>query len=320
MPAPVRTPSLAPWTLTISGTRGETDIDALRADITDVAARSQYGWGHTIDFGPFTMDGVLGAKYRRIVGALDAWGWMPDLDGARVGDVGCFSGGISALLAARGVAEVIAVDEVPEHLEQCELVARAFSFDQIRCVRASVYDLKDHVEAGSLDVVVLGGVLYHLSDMLVGLLAVQELLRPGGVLLLETNAVECFDHSYANFGRYFGGMWWQPTALCVQDLCEQVGFARPEVRFFQPGRLLARVEKPAVANVPFRRGLHWPVTDHRDDIERGLDPAVMAPAPCNHAEAAMVGRFLRAAAERAVRAPMQLGYRWRRATRRSQLR
>lgn len=307
----------APWPLRVPASRSPETLAALRDQVAELTAAAQYGWGHTIDFGPFRAPGLLGDKYLRIAGVLDEWGWWPQrLTGLAVADVGCFTGGLAALMAGRDAASVVAVDEVPEHLAQCQLVADAFDLPQITTRQASLYELPQHVEAASLDVILLGGVLYHVSDMLVALIALQQLLKPGGVLLLESNAVECFEHSYANYGRYFGGMWWQPTALCIADMCEHAGFERPDVRFYQPGRALVRVVKPAAARVPFRRGLNWPVTSLRDDAERGLDPSVMAPAPCRHADAGMLARWGLRASEQALRLPMKLGYRWRRRTRR----
>jgi len=295
--------------------------EALQQRAVDLASRSQYGWGHTIDFGPFQVEGLLGKKYLRIAGVLDELGWWPaSLDGLEVADVGCFTGGLSVLMAARGAAVVHAVDEVPEHLEQCRMVASAFGCDGVRTHGTTLYQLHEAIAPASLDLVMFAGVLYHLSDMLVGLLALQQLLKPGGAVLLESNAVECWDHSYANYGRYVGGMWWQPTALCIEDMCEQAGFERPEVRFYQAGRALARVVKPATASVPFKRGVNWAFPDLVDERERVLRITDLAPAPDHHANVGMLRRSLSKAAERALQAPMAAGYWWRRRTRGTRVR
>jgi SAM-dependent methyltransferase len=75
-----------------------------------------------MDFGPFAVEGLLLENYLRIAGTLDAWGWWPPrLDGMTVADVGCFSGGLSLLMAHRAARHIYAVDELPEHLEQCAL-------------------------------------------------------------------------------------------------------------------------------------------------------------------------------------------------------
>lgn len=307
----------ASWPLSLPEDTSPERVAELRASAEALAERAQYGWGHTVPFGPFTMPGLLGEKHLRIAGLLDDLGWWPrDLTGMRVADVGCFTGALTALMAQRGAEEVAAIDELPDHLAQCQLIADAFGLKSITTHERSLYELRDELPDASFDVILCAGVLYHLSDMLVGLIDLQRLLEPGGVLLLETNAVENFEHSYANYGRYVGGMWWQPTAACIQDMCEHAGFERPDVRFYQPGRALARVVKPADARVPFTRGLNLPIEDRRDPVERTLDPGQMAPAPDLGAEAGMLRRALIRAAQSALRLPMRLGYLYRKVERR----
>jgi SAM-dependent methyltransferase len=239
--------------------------------------------GHTLDLGPLRIEGLLGRSYLTIAGLLDAWNWWPrDLAGASVADIGCFSGGLSALLSSRGPRQVLAVDEIPEHLAQCDWLVRASGLENIKCLAVSLYDLPHVLTPSSLDLILLSGVLYHLSDMLVGLLATQTLLKGEGLLIMECNAVECLEHSYANFGRFAGGMWWQPTALCIRDMCEFMGFETPEIRFYTPNRCLVRAVRPSVPLMPFRRGLNWSFANRLDERPRTTDLSIMAPAPCTH--------------------------------------
>lgn len=259
------------------------EVARLEQTARQLAAQAQYGWGHTIDFGPFRMEGLLLDSYLQIAGLVDDWGWWPaSLKGLRVADVGAYTGGVALLLAARGAEKVYAVDEIPAHVAQCAFVAEAFQMNAIESVETSLYQLPQRIAPASLDLIVLSGVLYHLSDMLVGLLALQTLLKPGGTLLIESTAIDCFTHSYANFGQFCGGMWWQPTGRCIQDMCEFTGYSRPEVRFYAPQRCLARAIKPAAAQIIFKRGLNWSFPDLRDEQPRTLDAAVMTAIPCQH--------------------------------------
>lgn len=251
----------------------------IKQRIESLAARSPYGWGHTIDFGDFTVEGLLGRDYEQIARGLDAYEFWPrDLTGLEVADIGCFSGGLSLVMARRGAERVIAVDEIPEHLEQCRLVAEIFDAGSIRHVEASLYELERRIALESLDLILCSGVLYHLSDMLVGLLVMQTLLKPGGVLLLESNAIDDFERSYANFGRFYAGLWWQPSALCIKDMCEFTGYEPPDIRFYRPDRCLARAVKSERPSVPFRRGMTYQVGDIHDRRPRTLDPSIMRPA------------------------------------------
>jgi SAM-dependent methyltransferase len=222
---------------------------------------------------------LLGNDYLAIAGGLDEWEWWPRrLDGMRVADVGCFTGGLSLILADRGAEIVYAVDEIPEHVAQCAYLAQTFSATNVCPVVRSVYQLREAIPPASLDLVLLSGVLYHLSDMLVGLRAVRELLRPNGLLLIQSYAIADFEHSYANFGRFVAGRWWQPTALCIRDMLEFMGFRDVELRFHHPQGCIGRA-RPAEADIPFKRGLNWQFDDLNDARPRSLDASLMAPAP-----------------------------------------
>lgn len=296
----------AQWPLTIPTATSTSAVEALQRRMEAAAAAAQYGWGHTIDFGSFRMDGLLGTTYLAMVGAVDRLHWWPqELHGLHVADIGAYSGAVAALMASRGPAAVYAVDEIPEHVEQTRLVAEAFGLSQIQPIQASLFEMDRHVPASSLDYVFLGGVLYHLSDMLAGLVVLRKLLKRDGWLILDTNAVECWTHSYANFGRFFAGMWWQPSALCVLDLLRFAGYSDAELVFYAPGRALARARRGAAPAPPFTRGLTIPFDSLRDPVGRPMDAGVMAPAPDTHAQVGMLRRAGLRGAERA------LGLAWR---------
>lgn len=276
MPQPILTP--AKWPFALSSDLHPSSVRAIADEVDRLGDRTQYGWGHTIDFGPFRKKGLLGEDYLEIAGGLDEWDWWPErLDGLAVADVGCFTGGVSLLMAARGAEVVYAVDEIPAHLDQCMFLAKTFSAPEVRPVLCSAYRLADEIPSASLDMILLAGVIYHLSDMLVGLYAMRDLLRPGGLLVIQSHALEDFERSYANFGRFAAGRWWQPTALCLLDMLEFMGFRDREVRFYRTYDCMARARR-ADGEIAFKRGLNWSFGDLRDRRERTLDMNVMAPA------------------------------------------
>jgi len=116
------------------------------------------------------------------------------------------------------------------------------------------------------------------GPLLVGLYAVREMLKPKGVLLIETAAAEDCRHSYANFARFFGGGWWEPSALCLRDLCAFMGFVDCEIRFYGPLRSLLRAVR-SDEEIPFRRGLNWSFDSIRDRRVRTEGMKEWAPAP-----------------------------------------
>ncbi len=246
--------------------------------VDELADRAQYGWGHTMNFGPFEKVGVLQDGYLNIVGHLDKWGWWPtSLQGMRVADVGCCSGGITAFLAHRGAAEILAVEEIPEFAEQCRYVAELFELKQIKLLLTSLYQLPKY-EVGPFDLILLSGVIYHLSDMLMGLLIMRDLLTVGGTLLIESGAVADDKRSYADFCRYAYGSWWRPTTLCLKDMCEFMGFSDVGVRMYRDGHALARMVKADNDEIRFKRGINYPFANLRDKELRTMDHSIMAPA------------------------------------------
>ena len=270
--------AMGEWPLRLSDDFGEEQLADLRARVERLDSESQYGWGQTIDFGPFEKKGFLGYGYLEIVGLLDKWSWWPrSLAGMLVADLGCFTGGHSVLMAQRGAERVYAVDELSGHLRQCECLASSFGLSQIETIESSVFRADEYIPEKSLDMIVLSGVLYHMSDMLVGLLMMHKLLKPGGLLIIETNGVDDDRRSYANFGRYYGGMWWQPSGLCVRDMCEHMGFEQVDVRFYKPDRCLARAVRSESDDISFRRGMNWAFSHLDDDRKRTMDRRVMAP-------------------------------------------
>lgn len=105
-------------------------------------------------------------------------------------------------------------------------------------------------------------------------------------MLVETYAIECFEHSYANFARFCGGAWWRPTALCIQDMLQFAGLARGELRFYKPDRcLVATSYEPETNRILYKRGMHYAFASLRDEVPResGVETQrMMPPVPCRH--------------------------------------
>jgi hypothetical protein len=215
----------------------ESAIVHLRAEIEVLARRSPYGWGHSMDFGPFAVEGLLLDNYLH-------------------------TGGLSLLMAHRAARHIYAVDELPEHLEQCALTARAFGVPAIECVQISAYRLRERIPPAwhrGRSACRSGGRERPRAGETLGSAADRDLRRRLLRALLR------------QFGRFSGGMWWQPTALCIQDLCRFSGLGTPEIRFYHPQRCLARAVKTEDAEPLFTRGMNFPIQDIHDRAPRTKD-------------------------------------------------
>jgi 2-polyprenyl-3-methyl-5-hydroxy-6-metoxy-1,4-benzoquinol methylase len=112
-------------------------------------------------------------RHRAHAKLLDAVG-----SNARVLDVGCSSGYLSAPLAARGNA-VTGLELDPDAAREAEAYCE-------RVVVGDVEAMELPFEPGSFDVVLLGDVIEHLRDPVATLGRLRRLLRPGGRLVLST--------------------------------------------------------------------------------------------------------------------------------------
>lgn len=138
-------------------------------------------WYHKIDLGHGLV--TPGRSYDHLWTPTKAFMRAVDFRGKHVLDVGCWDGMFSFLAESWGAASVVASD-IYVH-PTLELAAEILASRVKRCA-ASVYSLGHHFPEESFDVVVFNGVLYHLLAPLFALLSINTVLKPGGVLLMES--------------------------------------------------------------------------------------------------------------------------------------
>lgn len=61
----------------------------------------------------------------------------------RVTDVGCYTGGLSCLMAKRAAQVFYAVDEIRGNLAQCEFLRETFGLSNVQPLLRTVYRLPD---------------------------------------------------------------------------------------------------------------------------------------------------------------------------------
>lgn len=224
------------------------------------AFRDFFVWGHNHDFGHgFVRAGAMGDRHKEISSELISMGMMPgNLNGKRVLDIGCWSGGDLLILAGLG-AQVEAIEEHPlaaataRHLSQlvgCNAPIHSFSAYNDRPEWKQTFDL-----------VYCCGVIYHVTDPLLLLRICFAYLKPGGRLVIETKMQEGTGAICSYSGVVERGWnWYAPTAETMGRWMVDAGFEGEHVQVYRRpiARLLAAGVKTKAAALPETAGFSRP--------------------------------------------------------------
>ena len=126
---------------------------------------------------------------------------------ATVGDLGCGTGQLSALVAPH-VARVIAVDSSSDMLHAARVRLADHRNVEVRLGNLETLPI-DHAQ---LDIAVLGLVLHHVPDPALALAEAARVLRPGGRVLI----IDMLPHDRAEYQQQMGHVW--------------LGFPEPQLR------------------------------------------------------------------------------------------
>jgi ArsR family transcriptional regulator len=135
---------------------------------------------------------LFGTRFyaQSLLALLDS-GWV-------VGDLGCGTGQVSALVAPF-VKQVVAVDGSAEMLSAARSRLRKHKNVEIR--KGALEELP--IEDDSLDVAAFTLVLHHLPDPVAALTEARRVLRPGGRLLI----VDMYPHEREEYKQQMGHVW-----------------------------------------------------------------------------------------------------------------
>lgn len=148
---------------------------------------------------------------------------VPSLDGLRVLDFGCGTGGLAVPIAAEA-ASVVAVDASPAMID----VLRAKDAPRVHAltVPAETHALASVVQAeGPFDLVVASSVLAFVDDLAATLGALASGLRPGGRLVHWDWALDA--EADAPFGLTPGAIREAMAAAGLTEVSVDVGFDVP---------------------------------------------------------------------------------------------
>jgi len=251
-------------------------------------------WYHTIQLAP----GVVTPGRAPLV----AWEaelrdlQLPSLAGKTVLDIGAYDGFFSFSAERLGAARVVAMDhyiwssDMVGYMDEWRSMRAAGGtlasphetrwwqpselpgrrpFDAARaCLGSAVEPVVgdfmtiEPASVGQFDVVLFLGVLYHLEDPLLALRKVAQFVKPGGVCIVETEAMEIPGSGDRALCEFFPGQelnddssnWWAPNAAALDGLCRAAGFGTVQVlpgrKPVVPWRRAAKALKHAVAHLP----------------------------------------------------------------------
>jgi 2-polyprenyl-3-methyl-5-hydroxy-6-metoxy-1,4-benzoquinol methylase len=222
----------------------------------------KFHWGHNHDFGTFSVTGSMGNRHVVLLATLIDWfKALPRvLEGKRILDIGCWSGGTSLLLCAMG-ASVVAIEEVKKYVDCLQYVKNAFGIDRLEPRNLSLYDCTGPEFQDSFDYVLFAGVLYHLTDPVLGLRITFNCLKDGGKCIVESaisrsrRAAAVYEGpSVIHNGRASalnrgGWNWFVPAPNAISHMMRDVGYANvrlsPIIGSSAPpaGRILAVGER-----------------------------------------------------------------------------
>jgi ubiquinone/menaquinone biosynthesis C-methylase UbiE len=134
---------------------------------------------------------------------------------ATVGDLGCGTGQLSALVAPH-VARVIAVDSSSDMLHAAR--GRLADHHNVEVQLGNLEALPiDHAQ---LDIAVLGLVLHHVPDPALALADAARVLRPGGRVLI----IDMLPHDRAEYQQQMGHVWLGFPEAQLRKMLTSAGF------------------------------------------------------------------------------------------------
>ena len=190
----------------------------------------RFEWSEDQDFGTFKVTGMATNRAIWLLATfMDDFSALPkSLEGKRVLDIGCWTGATSFLMAAMG-ASVVAVEEVKKYVDCVKYLRDTFGLSNFEPRNLSLYDLTDDEFQDAFDIVLFGGVLYHLSDPVLGMRITFNTLRPQGTCLLESAVARskkriCEYAGKDEPGRGAAANWFYPSPLVLEAMMDEVGY------------------------------------------------------------------------------------------------
>lgn len=208
---------------------------------------SEIKWFHSIDLGGGVITpGIKPLSALRFEADMYFQGDV--VRGKSVLDIGAWDGFMSFEAERRGASRVVASDHFCWDgpgwgtKDGFDFAKEAMG-SGVEELKADVFDLTP-AEHGEFDVVLLPGVIYHLTDPWGGIKRAADLTRE--LLIIETHTVT--DLTKEPIMRYWRGAelggdgtnFWSPNEPCLRGMLADMGFTNVQTTVHNQDRLIAR--------------------------------------------------------------------------------
>ena len=207
----------------------------------------KFRWGHNHNFGNgFSVRGRMGDRHINLVAEFMTGFDLTDsfFEAKDCIDVGSWTGGTTLMLKCLGADKVFALEEVKKYaLATMSLCKDVYGLDNVISDGVNLYDFKSDQK---YDVAYFPGVVYHLSDPVLGLRRLYNALNENGICLVETAGIDS-SYSIARFdgNRIYhnsdnetaeklnrgGWNWYIPSPLCLERWMVEAGFEEVKTYF-----------------------------------------------------------------------------------------
>lgn len=214
---------------------------------SSIAFRDFFVWGHNHNFGcGVSRTGAMGPRHVEITTEAVRLGMLPtNLQGKKVLDVGCWSGGDLLVLAGLG-GNVTAMEEHPIAAKATRRLIDLLGL-KAPVIESSLFADKQEW-AGQFDYAYCSGVIYHVTDPMLLLRILFAYLKPGGDVFIETKGV-AGEGSLCSYSGTLekGWNWYAPNETALGRWLVDAGFDARTVQVYRRdnGRLLACGHKTA---------------------------------------------------------------------------
>ncbi|MEM8770355.1 MAG: methyltransferase domain-containing protein [Pseudomonadota bacterium] len=217
-------------------------------------AASRHTWFHALDLGDFQTPGRFkqgGPQNITLFPALDLMQHI-DFTGMDCLDIGTVHGLSAFGMAMRGAKSVTATDVLEEMSPPWRIAREALKLDVDYLTETTFDNILERIPDRKFDVIICTGVLYHMLKPTDAVIKCRQLLKPNGLLVLESAYMGQETRPIMELNAVTGSMketttYWRPSRSSMLGILRMVGLDPIAERSIDnPDRLavLAR-------NVPF---------------------------------------------------------------------